>query len=896
MTIGRMLRRARTLLRRRRVDDEVARELDFHLEMEAERRARGGLPADEARRAALRDFGGVGRVREEVRDARGMTFVDGLEQDVRFALRTLRRSPGFTCAAVLILALGIGANTAMFSVIDGVLLKPLPFRDGSELVLIQHAATKSDVADAGVSIPELHRYRARLDSIRDLVEYHGMSFTLLNQGEPDRVDTGVVSANFFSMLGIAPLHGRTFVDGDDDLGAEAVLVLSHAYWRDKFGADPAVVGRVLEMNNRPHTVVGVLPDYPEYPRRNDVYMPTSACPFRANSERNLPQGHRSFAGLRVFGRLKPGAGTAAAGSEVATVASSFEVDHAQDYVRTRSMGLAGRVQPLQEQLVAGARPMLLTLTGTTLLVLLIACANVANLALARALQRHRELAVRMALGAGRGRIVRQLVTESLIVAAAGGAVGLGLAWLSLDLIVGFVGRFTPRTGEIALDGTVLLFTLAASIASGVAFGAAPALATGRNLAHAMRDGSAQAGEGGARRQLRAGLVVAQVAVSFVLLVGAALLLESFYRLSSVPLGFRTERVMTAATFGNFSRVSTAEDAVRLQQAILERLRAAPDVESAAMTNAVPQSDIQPFNQPLRLEGIAAADGRRLEADRNVASDGYFETLGVPILAGRDIRASDTGETPPVAVINASMAKLWDGADPIGRRFVVDGPRAPGADGDPPWITVVGVVPDFRLYSVDREMPAAYYTPAAQSGFGAGRLVVRARGGNPYDLVPTIKAAVHGADPQIPVEELVSLEELRNTRLTTPAVTTALLSIFAMVALVVTLAGLAGVIGTSVSQRTREFGLRMALGASRASVLKLVLRQGLLLVAAGVVLGLAGAYGFGRLIANYLFETTPTDAMAYALVALLFLAAALSATFGPARRATTVDPLRALRSE
>jgi predicted permease len=896
MTVGRLLRRVRTLLRRRKVDDEVARELDFHIEMEALQRARAGLQPDEARRAALRDFGEPARVREHVRDVRGMTVADGLEQDVRFALRTLRRSPGFTIAAVLILALGIGANTAMFSVIDGVLLEPLPFRNGDELVLIQQAATKSDVPDAGVSIPELARYRGRLASIRDLVEYHSMSFTLLNQGEPDRVDTGVVSANFFSMLGIAPLYGRTFADADDDLGAEAVLVLSHAYWRDKFGADPRVVGRVLEMNNRPHTVVGVLPEYPQYPRRNDVYMPTSACPFRAAAERTLPLGHRSFAGLRVFGRLASGAGATAAGSEVATVAASFEADHPQDYARTRSLGIAGRVQPLREQLVEGARPMLLALTGTTLLVLLIACANVANLALARTLQRHRELAVRSALGAGRARIVRQLVTESLIVAIAGGVLGLGLAWLSLDLIVGFVGRFTERTGEIAVDGRVLAFTVAASIVSGIAFAAAPALATRRNLAEAMREGSAQTGDGGGRRRLRSGLVVAQVAVSFALLVGAALLLESFYRLSSVPLGYTADRVMTAAIFGNFSRGTTPEDALRLQTGILDRLRAAPDVDAAAMTNAVPQSDIQPFNQPLRLDGIAAGDGRRLEADGNLASDGYFETLGIPLLAGRDIRATDTRETAPVAVINASMAKLWDGVDPIGRRFAIDGPPPPGQPDGPRWLTVVGIVPDFRLYSVDREIPAAYYTPAAQSGFGAGRLVVRARSGNPYDLVRTIKAAVHGVDAQVPVEELVSLRELRDTRLTTPAVTTALLTIFAVVALAVTLAGLAGVIGTSVSQRTREFGLRMALGASRSSVLQLVLRQGLVLVAAGIALGVAGAYAFGRLIARYLFETTPTDALAYAGVALLFVLAALTATFGPARRATTVDPLRALRSE
>ena len=719
-----------------------------------------------------------------------------------------------------------------------------------------------------------------------------MSFTLLNQGEPDRVDTGVVSANFFSMLGIAPLHGRTFVPGDDDPGAEAVLVLSYGYWRDKFGGDAGVIGRVLEMNNRPHTVVGVLPDYPQYPRQNDVYMPTSACPFRAAAEQNLPMGHRSFAALRVFGRLAPGMPVEAAASEVATAAATFETDHRQDHVRTRSEGFVGHLRPLREELVSGARPMLFALAGATLLVLLIACANVANLALARTVRRERELSVRLALGAGRGHIVRQLVTESVIVALAGGTLGVLLAWPSLDLIAAFIGRFTPRTGEIALDGSVLAFAVVASVLSGVVFGTAPALAMRRNLATAMREGGAQSGESRARRTLRGGLVVAQVAVSFVLLVGAALLLESLYRLSTIPLGFQADRVMTAAVFGNFSRTSTPEDEERLRRGILERLRGTPGVEAAAMTNAVPQSDIQPSNLPLVLEGGGSGDARRLEADRNVATDGYFETLGIPVLAGRDISASDTRDTARVAVINASMARFWDGDNPIGRRFAIAPP--PGASQGPQWLTVIGVVPDFRLHSVDREIPAAYYVPAAQAG-GAGRILARARG-NPYDLVGSIKAAVHGTDPQIPVEELISLPDLRSGRLATPAVTTLLLSLFAAVALLVALAGLAGVIGTSVSQRTREFGLRMALGASRASVLQLVLRQGMALVIAGLVLGVLGGYGFGRLIASYLFQTAPTDVLAYAAVAALFIVAALLATLGPARRATRVDPLVALRSE
>jgi putative ABC transport system permease protein len=832
-------------------------------------------------------------VHEEVRDVRGLSFWDALSQDVRFGLRTLRRSPGYSIAAVLILALGIGANTAMFSVISGVLLKPLPFRDGSDLVLLQHSSHAAQGADAAVSIPELFDYRQRLQSIRDLVEFHGMSFTLLNQGEPDRVDTGVVSANFFEMLGIRPLHGRTFVPADDDLGAEAVLVLSHGYWKRKFGGDPAVIGKVLEMNNRPHRVIGVLPDFPEYPRQNDVYMSTSACPFRSQAQQNLPQGgRRSFAALRVFGRLAPGVSEQQASAEVATAARDFEQMAPDDYRRARSDGLQGRAVSLRDTLVGEARPLLFALTGATLLVLLIACANVANLALARTVRRGRELAVRTALGAGRRRLIRQLITESVIVAIAGGLLGLTLAWLSLDMLVEFVGRFTPRVGQISMDAGVLTFAFLSAVLTGIVFGLAPALATRRSIANGIRDGSTQGGDSAGRQRLRSALVIAQVGVSFVLLVGAALLLESFYRLSSVPVGFQTDKVMTAAIFGNFSRANNAQETLRISTGILERLRATPGIRHAAITNAVPQSSIQPFPIPIRLEGIVHEG--RLDAEQRVASDGYFETLGIPILRGRDLRASDTADAPRVAVINSSMAKFWNGVDPIGSQFVVDIPPAPNAPPPRPF-TVVGIVPDFRMYSVDREIPAEYYRPLAQTG-GGGRIVVQVASGQPIDAVPAIKAAVHGTDPQIPVEELVPLEELRTGQLATPGLTTALLMIFAAVALAVTLAGIAGLVSTSVSQRTREFGLRMALGATRTSVLRLVLGQSGVLVLIGIAIGLAGAYPFTQLIAQYLFQTTPADPLAYAAVAATFLIAALVAAIGPARRATTVDPLLALKTE
>lgn len=881
----------RSWIRPGRVDDEISREIQFHLDMEVQRRVAAGESEAEARRAAARTFGGSVQVREEVRDARGMTFFDALKQDLRFGLRTLRRERAYTAAAVTILALGIGANTAMFSVLHGVLLKPLPFSRPSELVLIQHGDRNTPASNGVVSIPELFGYRGRLTSVRDLVEHHGMSFTLLNQGEPDRVDTGVVSSNFFEMLGIRAAHGRTFLPNEDDLGAEAVLVLSHRYWKERFGADPSVVGRVFEMNNRPHTVVGVLPDFPEYPRHNDVYMPTSACPFRSRAEQSLPAGgFLSFAALTVIGRLAPGATAETAGPEVATVAAAFEADHQTNYRDAGVSGLAARVMPLKDELTEGVRPLAWMLSGATLLVLLIACANVANLALARTAQRGRELAVRAALGAGRGRLVRQLLTESVMLAAVGGVCGLGLAWLSLDLLIDFAARFTARTGEIRIDGPVLVYSLVATLVSGIVFGTAPALTARRRLQPSMRSGDAGSGDAPGRQRVRGALVVAQVCVSSILLVGAGLLLESAWRLAAEPLGYDGDRVLTAAVFGNFSRATTLPEATALNNRILERLRNTPGVEAAASTNAVPQSDITPGRATIEIEGRATPAGQSRVADPNSASDGYFQALRIPILSGRDIGPGDTADSPTVAVINASMARYWEGADPVGTRFRVAGPNST-------WRTVIGVAPDFRLYSADRErqVPAQFYTPVAQSGGFAGRLMVRASG-DPMSLVSALKAAVHGTDPQIPVEEIQTLSALRDERQASPRLTTILLGIFAVVALAITLVGIAGVIATSVSQRTREFGLRMALGASPRSVLTMVVRQGVVLVATGLVLGLAGAAAFSEVLTAYLYDTPPTDPSAYLAVPAVLLCAGIAACLGPARRATSIDPLTSLRAD
>ncbi len=543
------------------MDRELDSEVRFHLEMEEQKYIRQGLPPATAHDQALRNFGPMVKHTEEARDARGIGWLEELVADLRYGARTLVKNPGFAAMAVLTLGLGIGANTAIFSVINGVLLKPLPYANGDRLLLIQQAAPQINQANFGVSIKELYDYRSQLASFDGLVEFHQMSFDLLRRGEPDRVATGVVSPNFFDVLGITPILGRGFVETDDDEGAEAVLVLGHAYWQTKFGADPTIVGQVFEMNDRPHTVVGVLPSVPHYPNDVDVYMPTSACPFRSAAERNVETNRRGFAALQVFGLLKPEAAADTAAAEVATVAQRWTQDYPQIY--RPGTGFVARTANVLEQLTAGAREMLLILLGTTGLILLLASANVANLTLARMLRRDRELAMRTALGAGRGRLVRQLLTESTLLSLAGGVVGVVFAWSTVDMLTRFVGRFTARTGEIDLDGGVLAFTLLVSVLTGLVFGTFPALASRVDLIGALRAGGKGASEIGGGRRLQGALIVAQVAVSVVLLVGAGLLLLSFYRLQRVDPGFQGDRVMSAEVFGNFTNYPDAQSLRRL---------------------------------------------------------------------------------------------------------------------------------------------------------------------------------------------------------------------------------------------------------------------------------------------------------------------------------------------
>src|SRR5918995_1238101 len=674
-----MWKRLNALFRHGDLDRGMNAEVRFHIEMETEKNIKLGLSPGEARLKALRSFGPMEKHKEETREARGVSMFETLVADLKYGGRALLKHPGYALLAVLTLGLGIGANPAIFSVFNGVLLKPLPYEHGDRLVIVQQSRPLSGQPQVGVAIAEYFDYRERGKEVFDgLVEYHQMNFDLINRGEPDRVNTGVVSHNFFDLLGIKPILGRSFTASDDVRDAEAVLILSHTYWRTKFGGDPNIVGQVFEMNDRPHRVIGVLPNVPHYPQENDVYMPVLACPFRAQGERAIPQNRRAFGALNVFGRLKEGATPEQAASAVGAICHTFTQDNKQVY-RPETSGFQATTVPVREALTSGARELLLILLGITGLVLLIACANVANLTLARMLGRDRELAMRAALGAGRGRLVRQLLTESTLLAVVGGALGVAFAWLTIDMLTTFVGRFTSRTGEIELDPVVLIFSLGISVFTGLLFGTLPALGSRVDLVSALKQGGGQAGDAGSRKKMQGALIIAQVAVSVVLLVGAGLLLASFYRLQSVETGYRTDGVLSAQIYGNFSRYPNITTQRKLYLPVLERLQALPGVSAAAITNAVPLGGGAPGTTRFDIEGRVVDDPeRRPTADVRVASPQYFATLGIPLVSGRTFSELDSEESLRVAVINKAMTKYWDGTDPVGSRIALPAPPAQGS--------------------------------------------------------------------------------------------------------------------------------------------------------------------------------------------------------------------------
>lgn len=875
----------RWFTRRRKVEVELDTEMRFHVDCQTEANLRRGMTPSEARRAALLSIGGVEQVKEECREVRAGRVVEATLQDIRYGLRVLAKNPGFTLAAILILALGIGANTAMFSVVYGVLLRPLPYQEGGQLVVLHQQATHANATDVPFSVKEIFDYRDQNHTLAGVVEHHSMVFLLLGKDTAERVQTAVVSANFFDALGVKPLLGRTFVAADEAHGADAVLILSYDYWKNRHGGDPNIVGRVFQMNNRPHTVIGVLPSIPQYPSASDVYMPTSQCPTRSSP---AFIANRQARMMIVFGRLKPGVSVQQARADLSTVASHLEAEYTDVYPKAYGYGIGAA--PLRDDLTRRGRTTFLVLLGAAGMVLLIACANVANLLLARLLKLERELSVRAALGASKARLARQLLTESMLLSLSGGALGLALTPLVLSLLVRFAERFTTRAAEVRIDAPVLLFTLAASLATALLFGIAPAFWSGRISGDALKSNRTTASRG--RQRMRGALVMAQVAVSFLLLVGAGLTLRSLFRLLQEDPGFQPDRLLTMRVTPNFTRYNKPELQRALFQWILDRTRTLGDVQSASLASNFPFSPggivAGPGNSEFEMEGRPISKGELMpQVDITVVGEGYFETIRQPLLAGRLFTQKDEMDGSIVAVINQAMARhRWPSEDPVGKRVTFDHRET--------WVTIGGVVGNVKEYGLDKPVGDEIYLPPSQHFF-AGNIVIRSAH-DPAAVVSEVRAALHDIDPFLAVDGVATMDRLRSDSVASPRLTATLLGLFAALALVISASGIAAVMALSVSQRTHELGIRMALGARRESLLYSIVMQGVKLAAVGTVAGLLGAFGVARWLSALLFDTSPTDPLTFGAVSLLFLAVAAAASFVPARQVTSIDPVIALRDE
>ncbi|HEY2434477.1 MAG TPA: ABC transporter permease [Vicinamibacterales bacterium] len=891
-----------SLFGREQQERELDAELRYHIDMLTEQHVQRGMPRELARREAMRLFGPIETVKDDVRDTWLSRFLEVAAQDVRYGLRSLRRSPGLSLVVILTMALGIGANTAIFSVVNGVLLRPLPYKGGERLVeLHQGAGDPTDPAnDLGFSVKDIADYRLSR-SFSDVVEFHSMLFTLLGRAEPLRVSTGVVSANYFDVLGVQALHGRTFVEADDRPGAPAVLVLTYDSWVRQFDEDPLIVGKVFRLNDRPHTVVGVLPPVPLYNPQGsaavDVFMPTSACPFRS---RQSFVDSRSARMMSVVARVRPEATLLKSAADLDITAARLTKDYPKDYPQRdfRAVGL-----PLKDEMIDSFKPTLWTLLGTAGFVLLIVCASIANLLLARMARREQELSVRAALGATRARLLRQLLTESLLLAFAGGLIGLGLSALAMRLLVAFAGRFTPRAGEITIDLTVLAFTFGLSVLTGLVFGSIPAFSQRISAAPALRDGRRTSPAG---QRLRRVLIVAQIGASFMLLIAAGLTLRSLMQVQNLDPGFRTEQLLTFSAdmaFDRFPLTLKAADRRAKQseywRALEERLRALPGVATVGAAGTFPLNEAPPFNGRIVREARPLPPGVQPPAiSVRIATPGYFTTLGQPLLAGRVFRAADSAAGPEVAIVNRTAARMyWPGENPVGTRI---------DSGNDTLITIVGVVADVRQ-QLDRAPGAEVYLPLFQSPLLQSTWILKtdlpAR-----ELEQSIRAAAHAHDADLPVSSFRMLEDVRSTTLTPRRVVVALIGMFGLLALVITAAGIAGVVAFSVNQRTQEFGIRMALGAQRGGLLSLVLREGLLLVVTGLGLGAAAAGILTRFVGQVLVTANPqangpllvgippTDMVTYIGVGATLILVALAACALPARRAATVDPMVALRAQ
>jgi putative ABC transport system permease protein len=814
--------------------------------------------------------------------------MSGLIQDLRYALRQLRKSPGFTAVAVITLALGIGANTAVFSVIDAVMLRPLPYYQPERLIEAESINTRNPgISD--ICYPDFFDWRAQNHTLEHLVSYHDQTFTLTGLERPIQVEATIVSWDLLPALGVRPELGRGFTPDEEKAGSRVVLI-SRALWTTQFGADPAVVGRTIQLSGSLYTVIGVMPSpfrFPVTETRNSIW--TTVASDDDPTQPHPATSNRGMHFLNAFGRLKPGATVGQADQELKSIAASL----AKQYPNTNTRHDSAAVKTEISALVGDARTELLVVLGAVFLVLLIACGNIANLLLARMRERQREIALRSALGAGRKRIVRQLLAESLVLSALGGLAGCGLAFACTPAILSLIGDSLPRAADAGVDLRVLSFVVMVSFAAGLIFGILPAVTASRtDLVSTLKEGGRSDIIG--RDWLRSSLIVGQVALGLLLTAGAGLLIASFVNLMRTSQGFNPDHLTTLRFETPDVRYQQGDARPRFYRDYFEKLRALPGVQSASGAMVVPMTYngiVLSFEDPEH----PVPEGQRPSADVNPITPEYFRTMQIPMLKGRDFSERDDMKALQVMVVNQAFAqKFFPGENVLGKKLKPGAGN--GTPGGPPWREIVAVVGDIRLEATQREMRPAMYLPASQLPTWCCLYSVVRSSLDPVSLATSIQQIVSRIDKDIPVTEVRTMNELMSTELSQPRFATILLSTFAGLAIVLTIVGLYGVMTYTVTRRTREIGVRMALGAERGAVLGMVMRDAAILLGAGIALGIVAALALASVLQDMLYGTGSRNPVVLALVCTAVALAGIAAAYLPARRAARVDPMMALRYE
>ena len=820
-----------------------------------------------------------------------------LLQDLRYAFRIFEKSPGFTLAAVLSLAIGIGANTALFSITNALLLRPLPYKDADRLVILWNRSPGLDITEDWFSTAQYFDIKNGHQGFEQVAIAIGGNYNLTGKGEPERVGTIRVSSSLLPMLGQKPALGRLFISEEDAQGRPATAILSYGMWTRHYGSDPHMVGKSITINGKPYEVVGIMPQSFALPRE---VMPTLDGAEQADILLPLPMGaeaaqNRDHEDYNILGKLKPGVSVKQAQAEMDTITARLRRDYPTVY--PPNGGLTFGIVPLLEQVVGGVRPTLFVLLGAVGFVLLIACANVANLSLSRAVARQREIAIRTAVGASPMRIVRQLLTESMSLALGGGALGVVIAFASIHWVRVLGPRSVPRLNDIGVDGVALLFTALISMASGLLFGLAPALRVCllnvyTTLKEEGRGSSGSSAVWGRGNNLRRMLVVSELALCAMLLIGAGLLIRSFARVEGVPPGFNPQNVLTFELTMSGPKYKDQQVTLSTYRQLRERLERLPGVTAAGAVTSLPLSQMFAWG-PVTVEGRVPPPGENfINADERMVSGNYFAAMQIPLREGRFFNEQDTGSNPRVAIVDEYMAQqLWPNQDPVGKRLHLGGI----SDTAAPWITVVGVVGRVKQYTLDSDSRIAFYLPQTQYVTRDMNVVSRTAG-NPASLAAAVSRETHELDAELPLYNVVTMEERVGESLARRRFSMLLLTAFACLALALAAIGTYGVMAYLVNQGTREIGIRIALGATPGRILSLVVSKGMTMALSGLALGLVGAFAFTRLMSNLLFGVQATDPATFGIISVLLIFIALLASYIPAQRAARVDPMVSLRYE